>query len=170
MDFIPELVATGFLGFAVAIMYLAYRLLTELVTAENPGTPAILKQRTRAIMMFLVLSASVLLMGIFFSFFEPTDEMNISLSILSQSEDIPNGVEIVRTDGRVEIYDPKRNKIKILKGNPLVINLARIEQRIELLERDIELLSKANIGLGKTASTLKDIAVDSPIDNPEESF
>ena len=156
VNWLPELVATGFLGFAVAIMFFSYRLLSELVSSEKPGSATVVQQKVRTIYVFLGLSLAVLVLGIIFTFFAPTQNMNLRVSVIPDNNKRWEGVRIIVRDGNIELYDPNKADdvdpaIRVVKDERIVLDLSALNDRISRLEGDVRLLTKQADGANEVA-------------------
>ncbi|MES0863822.1 hypothetical protein ABLN87_15855 [Ruegeria sp. SCPT10] len=177
MQVLPQLVAAGFLGFSVAIMFLAYNLLREVVRNTETQNEAISRSRSRLIIAFLCLSAGVLVLGIVYSFLANPRQMEVVLSVRPDREDISGSVQIMRVDGSVVLYDAQQNKFVVRQGAPLLVDLEKIREKIDKFREQVEdldakvtHLEEQNSGLAAFASGFKNEAAQSPLDSPEDSF
>jgi outer membrane murein-binding lipoprotein Lpp len=155
LNWLPELVATGFLGFAVSIMFFSYRLLSGLVSSEKPGSVSVMRQKVRTIYVFLGLSMAVIFLGIIFTFFAPTPNMNLRVSVIPENKRW-EGVRILVRDSNIQLYDPNNTSdldpaIRVVKDERIVLDLSALNERIAKLERDVDVLSKQASGATEAA-------------------
>lgn len=88
-----NLVQLGFLGFAVAIMFLAFRLLQELV--KNQGqNPQSLKLKMISVIFFMGLSVVVIALGIWFSFKDPARQVTIALNLYPKDDEMLSVINV----------------------------------------------------------------------------
>lgn len=176
MQILPELVAAGFLGFSVAIMFLSYNLLKEVVRDTDAQNEAIAKSKSKLIVAFLCLSAGVLVLGIVYTLISTPRQMEVVLSVRPDRADISGAVQIMRGNGTVELYDPQQNKVLVRKDAPLLIDLEKIREQLDNFRDEIEdldikvgQLESLNAGLSANASVFKNNAVESPLER-EDSY
>lgn len=93
-NILVNLVQLGFLGFAVAIMYLAFKLLQDLVkgTGQNPQT---LKLKIISVGLFLGLSGVVLGLGIWYSLKDPNRPITIVVDLSPNEEAMKQKLKVI---------------------------------------------------------------------------
>ena len=95
-----DLVNAGFLGFAVVIMYFASNLLKDLVSSEKPGSQAVVKEKTKTIVIYLVLSSFVVSLGILYMLLRVPEQLSFKVSVYpSRHADLISRVELRTEEG-----------------------------------------------------------------------
>jgi len=137
-EILVGLVQLGFLGFAVAIMYLAFKLLQDLVGKDGSNLAA-LKLKIGAVIAFLGLSAGVLCLGIWFSFSDPNRSVSITLDLLPAKEKIYDQISLRRPDappkwkGQTKL-SVKNDEVITVDMFDLMLTLDGLERRVAGLE------------------------------------
>lgn len=130
MTTLVDLVKAGVLGFAVAIMLLAYFALRNLTSQLNAPTAA-LALIAREIRIFMGLSLAVVALGIGWELINPKIQVSIDVS----PRDIA-GYD-VRVSGE-SIKLPEAKNVSLQKGNQIVLELIKFEREIHSLHAQIE--------------------------------
>lgn len=125
-----ELVKAGVLGFAVAIMVLAYLTLRQLANQLN-APPTALAIIARTIWIYMGLSLAVVIMGIVWHWISPEIQVSIDIS----PRDI-SGYD-VRVAGESK-KSPELKAILLRSGNEIVLELTEFERQINRLRVEIE--------------------------------
>ncbi len=166
-----ELIQAGFLGFAVLLMFLAYRLLAQLIQRRENENPTNLKVRVIGVFGFLLLTAIVMVLGIY----STVRSSNVTIAIdltprkLEMLDTIVikvGGKSYQRNDGMPGGTITKRAQIP--NGQRLTIDLEDVSEFIDSLKTtrdtlnvEIANLKREKSGLVGQNDTLKQANVAS---------
>ncbi len=154
-----NLVQLGFLGFAVAIMYLAYNLLQELV--KNQGqNPQSLKLKMISVVFFLALSGGVLVLGIWFSFNDPNREVTINLDLYPEEDEMLSIIKF--KSGNNSIPFDKIEPLSVRNEARLTVDVLALRDKFNALADELERLETRAAGFEAQSGTLLRSALDAP--------
>lgn len=140
-EILVSLVQLGFLGFSVAIMYLAYRLLESLVNSSGQN-PTNMRLKVTAVVSFMVLSATSIGLGIFYSLSDPAVDLTIDL--------LPEEKRFVGVNFRLAnttLPWAGATIVSVKDGNRLTVDLYKLERAMAAMEDRLDRLEVQNRGL-----------------------